>query len=85
MEPGDKGETIQGTPAVSECLLGYNACPRQRSCRISARLRDIQRTLVDLLRSTTIADVLRGGHTKEAAGLEDISLQVDDRLGKDDA
>lgn len=55
-------EAMQGPVAVRKCLLGYDICPRRRSCQLSSRLHHIQRALVDLLRDSTLADILREGH-----------------------
>lgn len=52
-------EVIQGPVRLNRCLLGVNACPRQKSCMISRKLAKLQKYINDYLRQITLDELLR--------------------------
>ena len=57
-------EIIQGPISVRKCLLDYEACPRKSSCKISARLKEFQNSLIKMMANVTLADFLESGSTQ---------------------
>lgn len=51
-------EAVQGRPALRPCLVRSGACPNQETCRLSDRLSILQERFEDILRETTLADLL---------------------------
>ena len=51
-------EAIQGPISVNRCLLTSDACTRQVSCPVRARLVSVQKTIVDSLAGITFDDLL---------------------------
>lgn len=50
-------EVIQGPISLNRCLLGSDACCRQRDCAVRAKLADVQETILESLASITFADL----------------------------
>ncbi len=53
-------EIIQGPVCISECVLNPAVCPRNPGCKFFPRWSAIQKELIGLLASTTMADILEG-------------------------
>ncbi len=53
-------EIIQGPVCISECVLNPGICPRNPECKFFPRWSAIQKELVGILSSTTMADILEG-------------------------
>ena len=49
---------IQGPITLNKCVLGKDACPRQGTCPMTAKLNGLQATMVGALQDTTIADLV---------------------------
>lgn len=52
-------EAIQGPISVNRCLLSSDACSRQISCSVRAKLADVQDTIVDSLAGITFEDLAK--------------------------
>ena len=51
-------EAVQGPMALSSCFLDGSWCSSRAFCRLSPRLAPVQRGLVELLRNTTLYDLM---------------------------
>jgi len=51
-------EVIQGPVRLNRCLMSDCACPRGGSCRIRARITELQGHMEQYLRSVTIGDLV---------------------------
>ena len=67
-------EIMQGPVAVSRCLLGDDACPRQESCGLRWAWEMVQQKIASFLRGLTVEDLVRslgpapgGGKRRRAA------------------
>ena len=54
----DVVEAIQGTAAVSKCVIDPEACARTTQCPVSSEWRKLQDTIVAFLNQTTLHNVL---------------------------
>jgi len=52
-------EAIQGPLTVNRCVLGVDACPRQKSCPVSRKMIELQKHLDKYLQSITLAELVR--------------------------
>lgn len=52
-------EAIQGPITLNKCMLSSNACTRQLSCSVRAKLLGVQETIVSSLAGITFADLLQ--------------------------
>ena len=50
---------VQGPVAVNKCFIADGKCPRQPTCPVNVCLGRAQRTIVDILASVTLADILK--------------------------
>ncbi len=53
-------QAIQGPVAVSTCMMDLDACPRQAGCPVSRKWRALQKGIFEFLKTTTLADVVKG-------------------------
>ena len=51
-------EAVQGRMVIRPCFSDGNSCSSQAFCRLSAKLAPVQRGLVELLRNTTLRDLM---------------------------
>jgi Rrf2 family protein len=51
-------EAVQGPVVVNTCLLGQDTCQRRHICPVRDKLESLQKTMVDYLRSVTLADLV---------------------------
>ncbi|MBN1806759.1 MAG: Rrf2 family transcriptional regulator [Sedimentisphaerales bacterium] len=56
---------IQGPLSLSRCLLGENACPKQKHCPITKKLTKLQKDISDYLQSVTLDEILHHQDTKK--------------------
>lgn len=54
-------EAVQGPVVVNTCLLGQDTCQRRNICPVRDKLESLQKTMVDYLRSVTLADIVADG------------------------
>jgi len=50
-------ETVQGQVAVNRCYMRTKTCPRQRRCKITGKLTETQKRLVECFRAVAVADL----------------------------
>lgn len=50
-------EAIQGPITLNKCMLSSNACARQMSCSVRAKLLGVQETIVSSLAGITFEDL----------------------------
>jgi len=51
---------VQGPVAVSHCMIGRDACPRQPTCPVSRKWKRLQQDVITFLKETRLADVFDG-------------------------
>ena len=54
-------EAVQGPVVVNTCLLGQDTCQRRNICPVRNKLETLQETMVDYLRSVTLANMVADG------------------------
>ncbi|UCH34061.1 MAG: Rrf2 family transcriptional regulator [Armatimonadota bacterium] len=52
-------EAMQGPVAVSRCLLGDDACSRQRTCGLRRAWQEVQRNIASFLSGITVDDLVQ--------------------------
>ena len=57
-------EAIQGQISLNRCLLGVDACPKQKGCTVRARLVGLQECIYGYLSGITLDELLQGKGTK---------------------
>lgn len=63
----DVMEAVEGPIALNKCLLGSDECDRRPSCGMTSAWQEAQDRLIDVLASTTLADIkARRGPAKNA-------------------
>jgi len=50
-------EAIQGPISLNRCLLGVDACPKQKGCTLRARLIGLQESIIDYLNGITLDEL----------------------------
>lgn len=53
-------DAIQGPVCVSNCVINPGVCHRRPTCRVSPRWGRIQKSIMDLLNQTTLANIING-------------------------
>jgi len=56
-------EVIQGPVSLNRCLLGVDACERQKSCAVRGKLAGLQKYINRYLRGITLDDILKSRNT----------------------
>lgn len=57
-------ETVQGPLRLNRCLLGVEACPRQKSCTVRVKLAELQEYIGSYLGSIMLDELLRSRDIK---------------------
>jgi len=58
-------EVIQGPISLNRCLLSSDACTRQTSCSVRAKLAGVQETIVNGLAGITFDDLLQSKNAEQ--------------------
>ena len=52
-------ETIQGRVQLSRCLIGKDICQHQKSCKVRAKLAELEKSINSYLGSVTLEEIVR--------------------------
>lgn len=63
-------EAIQGPISLNRCLLGVDACPKQKGCTVRAKLVRLQKDISGYLSGITLDELLSRRHTKRIKNAE---------------
>lgn len=51
-------EALQGPLIVNTCMIGPNACKRQKLCKVCDKITKLQEAMIDCLRNISLAEVV---------------------------
>lgn len=71
-------EALQGPFAINKCVLSEELCTREEECAVRGRWDGVQSRLADVLRTTTLADLISDGPVRSAR--HSSLLRLDDDL-----